>query len=322
MRVQQYLLLLGAALLAAFSATLALVIPLCVQIEDPINIVVVTQVLTLTMTTFIVATTHAILFGLPFYLFVRRKRPRVGIAACALAGFLVAAMPFSVLALIGGGVPTMVNRFNGAPPPFSWIEYVSTLAVLGSSGLVGGLTFWAAMRSSISSRRSWSVVSAAVLLTGGVFILPIVVRDRSCHNLFRDSRTSVRPQVYANLKVPAEDWKRLEQTFTDFGQAQALSIRRDVHTRDGRVVWRSVDLCSDAGVSISVGDEPWLAGVHSARADEGMTFSIYSLKPDSGWRLLARHLLDEIEKMWPEKITFRGPSGQILSFEDAMKGRP
>ncbi|PDT89059.1 hypothetical protein CO669_15890 [Bradyrhizobium sp. Y36] len=322
MRLQQYLRLLGATLLAAFGATMALVIPLCVQIEEPINIIVVKQVLTLTMTTFMVATTHAMLFGVPLYLFVRRRRPRVGIAACALTGFLIAAAPFSVLALIGGGAPAMVNRFNGAPPSFSWIEYVSAVALLGSSGLVGGLTFWAAMRSSLSGWRSWSVVSAAALLTGGVFVLPIVVRDTSCHNVFRDGRTSVRPQVYANLKVPAEDWKRLEQTFAAFGQAQALSIRRDVHTRDGRIMWRSMDLCNDAGVSISVGDEPWLAGVHSPRADEGMTFSIYSLKPDSGWRLLARHLLDEIEKMWPEKTTFRGPSGQILSFEDAMKGRP
>lgn len=160
MRLQQYLHLLGATLLAAFGATIALVIPLCVQIEDSINIVVVKQVLTLTMTTFMVATTHAMLFGLPLYLFVRRRRPRVGIAACALAGFLIAAAPFSVLALIGGGAPAMVNRFNGAPTPFSWIEYVSAVALLGSAGLVGGLTFWAAMRLSIPSRRSWGVVSA------------------------------------------------------------------------------------------------------------------------------------------------------------------
>lgn len=162
----------------------------------------------------------------------------------------------------------------------------------------------------------------AALLTCGIFILPVVVSDRRCHNLFRDGRTSVGPQIYADVKVPAEDWKRLEQTFADFGHAHALSIRGDELLRNGRSTWRTIDLCNEAGISINLYDRPWLAKVHSPRADEGMTLSVYSLKPDADWKPLARHLLGEIEKIWPEKITFRGPSGQILSFEDAMKGRP
>lgn len=82
-------------------------------------------------------------------------------------------------------------------------------------------------------------------------------------------------------------------------------------------MWRSINLCSDAGVSISVADEP----IHPSRSEEGVTLSIYSLKPSWDWKPLVRLLLGEVEKIWPEKITFRGPSGQILSFEDAMKGR-
>ncbi|MCA1360311.1 hypothetical protein I6F14_01980 [Bradyrhizobium sp. IC3069] len=325
MRFQRHLHLLAAALLAAFAATIAFVIPSFMQIEETINIVVITQGLNLTMTTFMVATAHAVLLGLPLYLLISRKRSHVGIAACALGGFAVGAMPFGVLALIsmiGGGTPTTINWFNGAPPPFGWIEYVSTLGLLGSLGLVGGLTFWAAIRISGSDERSWRVVSAAVLLTCGVFVLPVVVRDKSCHNLFRDSRTPVRLQVHANLRVPPEEWKKLEQTFADFGQAQALSIRRNVHSQDGNVIWRSVSLCNDAGISISVDDEPWLARIHPTRADEGMTLSIYSLRSGWDWKPLTRHLLGELEKIWPEKTTFRGLSGQILLFEDAMKGRP
>ncbi|WP_448043182.1 hypothetical protein [Bradyrhizobium liaoningense] len=327
MRLQQHLHVLGAALLAAFAATLAFVIPFLMQVEESINIVVVTQILNLTMTTFMVATVHAVLFGLPLFLLVRRKRSHVGIVACALGGFVVAALPFGVLALMSmlsvqtassNGKPTIVN---GVPTLLFWIEYIRTVGLTALLGLVGGLAFWAAMQSG-SGPRSWTVVSAAALLTCGVFILPVVVRDRSCHNLVRDSRTSLRPQVHANLKVPPEDWTKLEQTFAEFGQAQALSTRRDLHIRDGNIMWRSVSLCNDAGVSISVGDEPWVARIHPARADEGMTLSIYSLKPSWDWKPLAHLLLGEIEKIWPEKTTFRGPSGQILSFEDAMKGRP
>ncbi|PJG52817.1 hypothetical protein CVM73_23420 [Bradyrhizobium forestalis] len=322
MRLQCHLHLLAAALIAAFGATAAFVIPLGVQIEEPINISVVTQALNLTMFTYTVAAAHAVPLGLPLFLFVRRRRSHVGIAACALGGFVVGTMPFGVLAflsMIGGGNPTLIND---APPPFGWIEYVRTTGLAGLLGLVGGLVFWVAMRFFGSSRQSWTVVSAAALLSCGVFILPVAVRDRTCHNLFRDGRTSVGPQVYANLKVPPEDWKKLEQTFVDFGQAQALSIRRDEQTRDGRIMWRSVDLCNEAGVNVSVGDEPWLARTHLPRANEGMTLSIYSLKPDADWKPLARRFLSEIETVWPEKTTFRGPSGQILSFEDAMKGRP
>ena len=69
-------------------------------------------------------------------------------------------------------------------------------------------------------------------------------------------------------------------------------------------------------------DEPGLAHAHSPRADEGIKLSIYSLKPDSDWKPLARHLLNEIEKIWPEKTKFRGPGVQVVSFEDAMQGRP
>lgn len=206
MRLQQHLHLLGATLLAAFGVTIAFVVPLCVQIEEPVNIVAIQQFLNLTMTTFMVATAHAVLFGLPLFLLVRRKRSHVGIAICALGGFVVAALPFGVLALVSmlsvqnastDGRPTIVN---GVPTLFFWIEYVRTLGLAGLLGLVGGLAFWAAMRLSGSGRRSWSVVSAAAVLTCGVFILPVVVRDRSCHNLFRDGRTSVGPQVYANLR--------------------------------------------------------------------------------------------------------------------------
>jgi hypothetical protein len=123
------------------------------------------------------------------------------------------------------------------------------------------------------------------------------------------------------LKAPAEDWKILEQTLADFGHVHALSVRGGEQLRNGRSTWRTLDLCNDAGISINVYDEPWLTRVNSPRADEGMKLSILSLKSDSDWKPLAHHLLNEIETTWPRKTTFRGPSGQILSFEDAMKGR-
>ena len=327
MRSQRLTLVLAAALLAAFAATLGVIIPLLIRIEEPINIVVVSDVLTWTMTTFAVAAAHAVLLGLPLFLLVRRKMGHAGIVACALGGFIVAAVPFGALALISmigtqfassNGRPTVIN---GVPTLAGWIEYALIVGWAGVLGLVGGFVFWTAIRTSGSRAHSWSVVSAAAVLTCGVFILPIVVKDRSCHNLFRDGRTSVGPQVYAELKVPPDDWTKLAQIFAGFGDAHGLSVRGDQQLRDGRITWRGVDLCNDAGISIEVYDEPWLKEVNSPRADKGMRLSIFSLKPDTDWKPLARQLLGEIETNWPTTITYRGPSGQSLSFEDAMNGR-
>ncbi len=145
MRLQQHLHLLGATLLAAFGVTIAFVVPLCVQIEEPVNIVAIQQFLNLTMTTFMVATAHAVLFGLPLFLLVRRKRSHVGIAICALGGFVVAALPFGVLALVSmlsvqnastDGRPTIVN---GVPTLFSGLstfapwDWQACWALLGAS---------------------------------------------------------------------------------------------------------------------------------------------------------------------------------------------
>jgi hypothetical protein len=328
MRSQRVMRLLAGAVFASFAATLAFVIPHLLQIEEPINILVVTQGLNLTMTTFTVAIAHALLLGLPLFLLVRRGRSRAGIVACALGGFVVAAIPIGALALLSmigvqsassDGQPTVVN---GVPTLAGWLQYARLVGLTGLLGLIGGLAFWATTQRSGSARLSWSVVSAAALLTSSVFVLPLVVRDRSCHGLFSDTRTSAQPQVHADLKVPADDWKKLEQTFADFAQANELSIRRDEQVRDGRINWRGVDLCNDAGVNINVYDEPWLARVNSPLADKGMRLSVLSLKPDTDWKPLARKLLGEIETTWPAKITFRGPTGQNLSFEDAMNGRP
>lgn len=319
---------LAAAMFAAFAATVAFVVPLLAKIEESINVVVVADAVNLTRTTFVVAVAHALLLGLPLFLLVRRVRSHVGIVACVIGGFVVAASPFGIPALISmfgvqtassGGQPTVVN---GVPTLAGWVQYVSLVGLAGLLGVAGGLTFWVAMRSARSNAQSWRLISAAAVLTCGIFTLPVVVRDRSCHNLFRDGRTSVGPQVFADLKVPANDWKKLEQTFADFSQAHALSLRGDEQIRDGRLTWRGIDLCNDDGISISLYDEPWLARTHSPLPERGMRLSVYSLKPGVEWKPLARDLLGEIETAWPQTTTFRGPRGQILSFEDAMNGRP
>jgi hypothetical protein len=224
MRTQEFMPLLAAVLLSAGVATLLFTIPTLAQIEEPWNIVVVSQSLTLARTTFIVALAHALVLGLPLFLLLR-SMSQFGVVTCALGGFLVGAVPLGVLALISmtglqsassGGRSTVIN---GVPTLAGWIEYVQGVGFVGLFGMAGGLTFWVAMRlsgqmageankpepqSSKLRTGSWSIVSVAVLLTCAISVLPSVVRDNSCHNLFRDGRTSIGPQLHADMKLSAE----------------------------------------------------------------------------------------------------------------------
>jgi len=334
--------LLAAALLSAVVATFLFIILLALpQIEEPWNIIVVSETVALMRITFVAALAHALVLGLPLFLLLR-SISHAGIVSCAVAGFLVGAVPFAVLVLISmfgvqnastGGEATVVN---GVPTLAGWIELAHGAGFTGLFGLAGGLTFWLAMRvsgqiggeptgteaQSIKLRAgSWSIVSTAVLLTCTVVLLPTVVRDNSCHNLFRDGRTSVGPQIDADINLAAEDWPMLRQIFIDFGVARSLSFRSDEHVQGGTVMWQRLSLCNEAGVNIDATDQPWLTQTNSFLAHRGINFTVYELRAGSGWNELTRPLLDKIDVTWPNRTTFRGPDGKVLSMQDALTGR-
>ena len=347
MQSQRFIFLLASALFAAFVVMLLVTIPMLARIEEPWNIVVVSEVLSQARTTFIIAFVYVLLLGLPLFLLVGLTR-RVGVAAAALGGFIVGAVPFGVLALISmigvqnastGGNPTVVN---GVPTLAGWIEYAYTVGFFGLLGLGGGLSFWLVMRLSgqianvpdkpeaLSGKPgagAWSVVSAALLAACAVLVVPGVVKDDSCHNRFRDGPTSIGPQIAADLKLPAESWPALRQIFIDFGVAHSLSFRSDEQIRDGKVNWRGLNLCNEAGVNIDAIDQPWLARmprlaqIKSPLADKGIRFGVYALKPESDWKPLARELLEKIDVMWPHETTFHGLDGKVISAEEALRGR-
>jgi hypothetical protein len=232
---------------------------------------------------------------------------------------------------------------NGVPTLAGWIEYIYATGWTGLLGLAGGLSFWTAMRlsgqiagksngpeaqSRYGRAASWSVASAGVLLACTIILLPTMVRDSSCHNLFRDGRASIGPQIYGNIGLRQEDWPALKQTFVDFGETHSLSFRSDEQVQRGKINWRDLNLCNDAGIVIKALDRPWLARmprlaqIDPSFANQGISFSVYELKPGSDWEPLARELLNRIDRAWPQKTTFRGPDGRLISVEQALRGRP
>jgi hypothetical protein len=339
MRFRQIILLLAAVLLSAVTVTLLITLVTLAQIEEAWNIIVVSEGFALTRTTLVLCLAHAIVLGLPL-VFALRAKDRLGIVWCALAGFLVGALPFGIMALTSmygvesastGGTPTVVDH---VPTLAGWIEYAYNVGFIGLFGLAGGITFWAAARLSglnvprsnetppAESRvRSAGMVSLAVVLTAAIFVLPVVIRDNSCHNLFRDGRRSIGPQIAAEIKLPAEDWPTLKQMFIAFGAAHDLSFRDDQQVRRGDLMWRSLSLCSEAGVTIQAIDRPWLARINSPLAERGIALSIFELKSGSAWNAVARDLLAKMEAAWPHGVIFRGGDGKMISEEQALQGR-
>jgi hypothetical protein len=357
----------SATLLAAAAATIVAFVPAALGIEEPWNIVVVSQLLGLLRLTFIVALAHAIILGLPLFLALR-SRFAVGIVTCALGGFGVGAIGIALLGLLGmffggsynassGGVPTIVN---GVPTLAGLVEYAAGVGEMGLVGLAGGLAFWLAMRlsgqltSQPSAEASLSekspgisrvVAASAIVSTCAALVLPSVVTDNSCHNPFRDGRMSLLPQIHADVNLTTEDWPALAQILTDFGASHALSIRSDQKILNGELMWRSLDLCNEDGISIKIEDWLWLDRMPPPPPDrfknlgdsvakdvsdrikrasdrmKGIKLEVHELRPGSGWSPLTHELLEKIETRWPQKIVFEGSDGKAISEAEALKGR-
>jgi hypothetical protein len=338
------IILWSATLLATFVVALLVTGLAAKEIEESWNIVVVSQLFQSLRLTFLVALAHAVVFGLPLFLFLRSKSC-VGIIACAVGGFIVGAAGPTVLGLLSmfgnssynawsGGRATIVN---GVPTLTGWLEYAQSVGFIGLIGLCGGLTFWLTMRLSgqippeakvaetparVSRAVSWTIVATAISLTCAALLLPSIAQDSSCHNLFRDGRASIEPRIHADLNLTPEDWAAVTKIFTDFGAAHSLSLRSDQQIRRGQLLWRSLDLCDEAGTHIEVMDQPWLDRMnHAPVRIKGIKLRVHEFKAGSDWNPLAHELVDTINNRWPEKFLFHGRDGKPISEIEAFADR-
>jgi hypothetical protein len=150
----------------------------------------------------------------------------------------------------------------------------------------------------------------AVLLTTGVFAIPAITKDRTCHNMFRDGRTSVRPQVNMRVSVGIDEWPKLTEIFERFAPAHGMSVTNSSSDRtDVRVLHLS--LCTEQGTNIEVIDQRW-ASRDFASLFGGAPIIVYELRENSGWQRLAADLLLEIRAAFPEKLEFRGGDGRVI----------
>lgn len=88
---------------------------------------------------------HVLIFALPLYLALR-ERWRLLWWNAALAGFLISAVPITLLslpALIAPPTPEDLVIYDGPP---LWLRFLLRTIEAGVPGVVGGLAFWTRLR--------------------------------------------------------------------------------------------------------------------------------------------------------------------------------
>jgi hypothetical protein len=269
---------------------------------------------------------HALILGLPAFLILQMKR-WVNAATSTGAGFAIGVMPIAVLTwplqpaahfnASTNGVRTIVE---GVPTVEGWFEYLQLLLTLGGLGALGGVAFWAVLRVSDglkngipNLRRGPVLAVTAALLSAAVFAIPSVMMDRTCHNMFRDGRRSVGPQVYGDLPISFEDWPTLTHLMANFASDNALSLRDSSKPTSDVVRVLALSLCNETGVNIEIREQRWAShNFEPLIQGRGVSVGVYELREGSGWEDIARDLVGRLEATWPGQLRFRDSLGRTV----------
>jgi hypothetical protein len=264
---------------------------------------------------FLNALQHALVVGLPIFLICWWMR-WVNAITCVLVGFLVGAasgvLPYWPSVQPKGGhvsvrgVPLVVD---GVPTAAAWQDFLQTLGFLGLLGATGGIAFWLVLRASgtlapatterseqgsywiAGAGRATSLAVAAVLLSIAVVAVPLTAgTDRTCHNVLRDGRQSIAPQVSMDLPITGEALAELTRATAEFAATKNLSFRDS-----SKPEALFLSLCHDRGLTIHL--------------SPGVSIAVFEVHAGSDWQRTTKDLIDRIETLWPGKLRFRAPQG-------------
>jgi hypothetical protein len=290
---------------------------------------------------FVIALGHAVILGLPAFL-LGRSLGRVNLISSGVVGFIIGACPIALLMLplwLGSNSSASIDAVptisNGFPTLAGWLYYLLSLASFGALGALGGIAFLVILKlagdtvrtdddaaSPIPRRTTWatsSLATVAILLTGTALAIPSVTMDRTCHNMFRDGRTSVGTKVNVRLSIPVEGWPQLTRLFEEFGAANNLSFRNSNLDRPGTVQVLGLSLCNEGGLNIHAIQQHWERAGNSVPEKDGVSLNIYEVRDGSNWTHDARKLIAELETRWPGKVQFKDGRGRIIPMPDELR---
>jgi hypothetical protein len=303
-----------------------------------------------TVLAFIIALIHSFVLGLPLFLLLRNKLRNLGIVKSliftVILGFVISIIPWGLLTwpLKASSLIMKTNTWigpdhvqtikNGIPTLAGWIKYFQSLVLFGPFGALGGFTFWITLKllgdlhspkekdiegtTQVtpvipSHKRIRLFTSAAIIIfTIAMCAIPAITADRSCHNMFRDGRTSIGPVVHWDLEISDSEWPKLKELLESFATTHHLSFRDESDVKPGVVRAFYVSACNEDGVNIEIGEQRWASENYENPTGIGVSIGIYITKDDAGWIPLTKELIANLETQWPGKIQFKGDRGETV----------
>lgn len=270
--------------------------------------------------TFWVALAHAVILGLPTYLFLRvRGSPSWWTAP--IGGFAIGCLPIGLLALVPaadqastGDVPTIVNGFRTAA---GWLEYLTLVSGAGALGAVAGLGFGLCVQGTLPKPGATMPPSRIAKIGEGVSIgvactflvaaitLPSILEDRSCHNPMR-GRSSLGSELSASLSITSIEWPEFVAIVQDFAHRHGWSYRGDVRSSPD-FEWLQISVCAKEGTEFSA---------IYAKGLPGIMISVSQPQGGSSWKLPYADLYRVLHAKWPTQIKFSGDQGRPIAPPD------
>lgn len=300
---------------------------------------------------FVIALIHSFVLGLPLFLILRVKVKNWGtglsILVALIAGFAIGAIPWGAFTW-----PLKISSFvmktntwigpdhvqtvrDGIPTLAGWLEYIKGLSMFGAIGALGGFAFWVALKllGDLPSARKEEVVEGVaptswtkpfrkrvmLLFSGGIATLtvaicaiPVVTADRSCHNMFRDGRTSIGPVVAMDLLIANDEWPKFTELLQTFATTHDMSFRDDSDVKPDVVRTLYLSVCNEDGVNILIVEQRWAPENYEDTTQAGVSIGVFAVKDDADWIPLTRQLINDLEVQWPSKLQFTGSRGEIV----------
>lgn len=244
----------------------------------------------------------ALILGLAPYLMIRAARKDTWVVAC-LVGFVVGSAPMAIMAaLAAASHPSALSILFDA-------DNLRGIAFFGLLGAGSALLFWFIVPSANQtrelpsprpSRRAALLSVAAMGVVAAFFIVPEATRDRSCHNLFRDGRTSSFSAVGGfDLMVDIDQWHDVEREMVALRDSGDWSFYGKVRTDDG-FPWLQFSLCREPGTNIVVNGLP---------EQRRISFSVFQPQGGTDWEPAFRTLYERVRARWPNNIEFTNKQG-------------
>jgi hypothetical protein len=282
---------------------------------------------------FLVALGHAVLLGIPLLALLWSRR-LVNWLAAMVSGFVIGAVPIALVSWPLHYGERNTNAWsdhiqtiaNGVPTAAGWIQYLQGVVAFGAFGALGGVGCWLWLRTwralpstvtelgAVQEPRSSAVASSIVVaLVAGVLAIPVATRDRSCHNVLRDGRKSIGPQVSIDLKISDTDWALLKEVFETFAARNHLSFRDDSEVRPDILRTLYLSVCND-GVTIDTAEQRWASqGYEAPSKGRGVGIGV------SGSECM-RHIRDLVGNGWRGNSSIVSKSGGRVRFDSAEEG--